>query len=152
MLTFLLLFAAALAAGYYGVQENSVCKYVSARATDIETGAGCSNTGDNIIDCCACVDNVIGFIDLDGCATLEIDWDTLDVTLSLELNDTVLFETTFGFDSAPSLCTDLWGIHICVDLENLDLHNWEFTGCLHVIIDNKVDINFGCWDIKKDDA
>ena len=148
----LFLLAAALAAPYYGFQENSVCKYVSAYASAIDSGAGCSNKSDNEIQCCACLDNVLGFIDLDGCADLTIDWDELDITLSLELNDTVLFESTFGFDSAPELCTDLWGIHICVYLDNLDLHDWEFTGCLHVIIDNQVDINFGCWDLKREDA
>ena len=148
----LFLIAAAFAAtGYYGVQENSVCKYVSARANEIDTGAGCSNTSDNDIQCCACLDNVVGFIDLDGCANIYIDWDTLDVTFSLTLNGTILFESTFGIDHAPELCTDIWGVNICVELENLDLQDWEFTGCLHVIVDHKVDINFGCWDLKRDE-
>ena len=92
---------------------------------------------------------MVGFIDIDGCATMQIDWDTLDITLQLTLNGTILFETTFGFDYPPELCTDIWGVHICVILEDMKLKNWEFTGCLHVTVDN-VDINFGCWDIKRD--
>lgn len=149
MIALLLLLATALA-GWYGVQENSVCKYVSSKASSIDTGAGCSNKSDDTVECCGCVDNILGFIDLDGCAVMLIDWDNLNITFELTLNDTILFESTFGFNTAPALCTTLWGVDICVEFENIELQNWEFTGCLHLIIDNKTDINFGCWDIKRE--
>lgn len=117
--------------------------------TGVDTGAGCSNTSDNTVECCACVDDILGFIDLDGCADLVIDWDELNVTFKLTLNGTVLFESTFGFDTAPELCTDLWGLHFCVYFEDMELKNWTFEGCLHLIIDYGIDINLGCWSISK---
>ena len=132
------------------VAKSGLKTYHYENALRSESGAGCANTSNNDIDCCACIEDVLGFIDLDGCAHLYIDWDTLDVTFSLTLNDTVLFESTFGLNTAPELCTTLWGINICVYFEDMKLRNWTFEGCLHLIIDNSLDINLGCWSLSKD--
>ena len=111
----------------------------------VEAEVGCVDK-DNIISCCICQD--IGFINLDGCADIIINWDTLDLTLELTLNGVVLFETTFGFDKAPMLCADIWGSHICLQLDDLNLDNWELSGCLNLIIDDIV-VPMGCFDTEK---
>lgn len=116
--------------------------------SDIDYGYGCNNSIENSVECCACVDP--GWLKFDGCADISIDWNDLDITLVLTLNDTILFDTTFGLDAPPALCADIWGVHICLKLEDLKLEDWEFTGCVHVTIDS-IDINFGCFDLKKDE-
>lgn len=118
------------------------------RAGDCDTG--CNNYNSNEIQCCTCIDNIIGFIDIDGCADIYIDWDDLDIEFVLELNDTVLFDTEFGFDHPPELCIDIWGTNYCVDFEDMNIQNGVFTGCLHLVIDNDLDINFGCWRLEND--
>lgn len=123
-------------------------RYENSLKTD--SGAGCANVTRNDIDCCACIENILGFIDLDGCAHLYIDWDSLNVTFSLTLNGTILFESTFGLNTPPELCTTIWGLDICVYFEDMRLRNWTFEGCLHLIIDNSIDINLGCWSLSRD--
>lgn len=133
------------------IARSGVRTHIYEDALRTDAGAGCANTTSNDIDCCACIEDILGFIDLDGCGHLYIDWDTLDVTFTLTLNDTVLFESTFGFDAAPELCTTLWGINICASFENMKLEDWTFEGCLHVVIDYKTDINLGCWSLSRDE-
>ena len=157
----LLLLGLAAASSHRRVQNSAVCltalkeansidlSHFTPKETGIDTGAGCSNTSNNTVECCACLDDLLGFIDLDGCADLIIDWDELNVTFRLTLNSTILFESTFGFDTAPELCTDIWGLHICVYFEDMRLRDWTFEGCLHLIIDYSLDINLGCWSISK---
>eukprot|EP00766_Chilomastix_caulleryi_P006146 gnl/Chilomastix_caulleri/81.p1 GENE.gnl/Chilomastix_caulleri/81~~gnl/Chilomastix_caulleri/81.p1 ORF type:complete len:160 (+),score=24.07 gnl/Chilomastix_caulleri/81:68-481(+) len=111
----------------------------------IKAETGCVDQ-DNVISCCICEN--IGFINLDGCADIIVDWENLNITLQLTLNNVVLFETTFGFDTAPMLCADIWGSHICLELVNLNLDNWELTGCLDLIIDN-IRVPMGCFDTTK---
>lgn len=112
---------------------------------------GCENISNNEISCCTCNEDVIGFIDLDGCAIIDLDWDELDIDFTLELNNTILFETTFGFNHPPELCIDIWGMEICALLEDLSLLNNEFTGCLHLLVNENLDINLGCWDLKREE-
>lgn len=155
MFVILLLLAVALANDAICLTAKRNAKFVdlskmTPELTGVDTGAGCSNKSNNEIECCACLDDLLGFIDLDGCADIELDWDTLDVTFRLTFNGTVLFESTFGFDSAPELCTDIWGIHICASFEDISLQNWTFEGCLHITIDYKLDINMGCWSLSKE--
>eukprot|EP00766_Chilomastix_caulleryi_P000074 gnl/Chilomastix_caulleri/1068.p1 GENE.gnl/Chilomastix_caulleri/1068~~gnl/Chilomastix_caulleri/1068.p1 ORF type:complete len:92 (+),score=11.73 gnl/Chilomastix_caulleri/1068:92-367(+) len=75
-----------------------------AAATDVPKveESGCQEVN-NIASCCA-YEN-IGFIEINACANIEIDWTTLDITFSLTLNGVVLFDTTFGFVyTTSSLC------------------------------------------------
>ena len=115
-----------------------------------EAGAGCNNDTDNQIECCAGFEEDIWIFDVKtiACADIEIDWDTLDVTVALSINDVVLFESTFGIDSPPELCTDWMGCHICLGLTDMKLEDWVFTGCVSITIDNK-EIDLGCWDTSK---
>ena len=110
---------------------------------------GCENISNNEITCCTCNEDAIGFVDLDGCAVIDFDWEEMDIDFSLELNNTVLFETTFGLDHPPELCIDVWGVHLCAGFEDMLLINDEFTGCLHLSI-NEIDINLGCWDLVRE--
>lgn len=97
---------------------------------------------DNFIQCCT--EAELGFINLDGCADMILDWDDLDITLQLELNGVVLFDTTFGFDRQPELCVDVWGVNICLLLDNLDLDDWKMSGCLDLVV-NDVVVPLGCF-------
>ena len=113
--------------------------------------AGCTDVN-NDIECCfgTDVDLYVFDIKLHGCADLSINWDTLDVDLELTLNDTVLFDTTFGLDRPPELCTDIWGLHVCLGLTDLMLDDWTFSGCLSVIINDSKTIDLGCFSTSKD--
>ena len=113
-----------------------------------ETVLGCTNE-DNEVSCCIGETDILGWLDLVGCADLIIDWDNLDITLELELNNTVLFETTFGFDTPPELCTDIWGLNICLKLEDMDFDDWNLSGCLDLVIDNSIEVPMGCFDTSK---
>ena len=81
-----------------------------------------------------------------------IDWDNLDITLELELNNTVIFEVTFGFDTPPAICTDIWGVNIFLKLEDMNFDDWNLSGCLDLIIDNSTDVSMGCFETSKVEA
>ena len=118
-----------------------------ALATDVPTtvkDAGCQEIN-NVASCCAYED--IGFINIDACANIEIDWTTLDITFSLTLNGVVLFDTTFGFDTPPALCADIFGMNICVGFTNMDLTDWVLSGCISLVIDGKKSIELGCFTL-----
>ena len=118
--------------------------------TVTDAGAGCNNETDNEIECCAGFEEELWIFDVKtvACADIQIDWDTLDIELALSVNDVVLFDTSFGLDNPPALCTDWLGAHICLGLTDLHLEDWRFTGCVSVIIDGK-DIDLGCWDTSR---
>lgn len=109
---------------------------------------GCNNYNDDEIQCCVYEDEIIGFINLDGCADIIIDWNRMNITLALELNGTTLFETTFGFDSPPILCTDFMGSRVCLDIYDMDLINGVLSGCLELRIDEKK-VPLGCFETKE---
>ena len=123
---------------------------VFAQQTDATFDSGCNNKTSNEIQCCVNIDEVIGFINIDGCADLIIDWDNLNITLALELNDVILFESTFGWNTPPELCTDIWGLHICLKLEDMTLKEGDLHGCLYLNIDN-LQVEMGCFDIGQED-
>ena len=134
MLAALLLFTSALSTPftYHNTVVSSTIDY------------GCNNSKTDEIQCCVYDDDIIGFIDIDACAVLDIDWDNLNITAMLELNGVVLFESTFGFDTPPELCTDFKGSNICLKFYNIDLINGELSGCLGIKIDN-IEIPLGCF-------
>lgn len=117
-----------------------------------EAGAGCNNNTDNEIECCAGFEEELWIFDVKtvACANIVLDWDTLNVDLQLVLNDVILFESTFGIDNPPELCTDWMGCHICLGLTDMNLEDWRFTGCVSITVDNK-EIPLGCWDTSKID-
>ena len=118
-----------------------------------DAGAGCNNSSDNQIECCAGFDEQILFwdVELKACADLKLDWSTGEIELDLTVNDIVLFDTEFGVDHAPELCADLFGFNICLALTNLDLSDWEFKGCVAIVLNDEKEIDLGCWDLGKDD-
>lgn len=111
-----------------------------------EVSYGCNNYNDDEIQCCVYDDEILGFINIDGCVDLIIEWESLDITLALELNDVILFESTFGLDSPPALCTDFMGMNICLDLYDMDLVNGTLSGCVGLYIDT-VNVPLGCFEI-----
>lgn len=115
-------------------------------AVDVPTfkETGCQEVN-NVASCCAYEE--IGFITLDACANIEVDWTTLDIIFSLTLNDVVLFETTFGFDTPPALCADIFGMNVCVAFTNMNLTDWVLNGCISLIIDNSKVIELGCFTL-----
>ena len=114
-----------------------------------EFDAGCSNE-DNTVSCCFDED-LLGFIDINGCAELTFDFETLDVTIDLVLNSKVLFETTFGLDTQPELCVDnVFGLEkICIGLTDLKLDDFVLSGCLSLIFNDKKDVEIGCFELGK---
>ena len=124
------------------------CAMASHNLTD--AGAGCNNKKDNTIECCAGFDEELWIFEFTqtACADVVIDWESLDVTLVLSLDNTVLFYSTFGLDNPPELCTTWKGLDVCIELTDLDLDNWRFTGCLTVKVNDK-EIDLGCWDTSR---
>ena len=110
---------------------------------------GCTDNN-NEVSCCIGETEILNWINIVGCADLIIDWDNLNITLQLELNNTVLFETTFGFNTPPEICTDIWGLYICLLLNDIDFDDWNLSGCLDLIIDYSIDVPMGCFDTSKD--
>ena len=115
-------------------------------ATDVPTvkETGCQEVN-NVASCCAYEE--IGFITLDACANIEIDWTTLDITFSLTLNGVVLFDTTFGFDTPPALCADIFGMNVCVAFTDMDLTDWVLNGCISLVIDSSKVVELGCFTL-----
>lgn len=124
--------------------------FAASTSTVNDAGAGCNNHTDNEIECCAGFEEDIWIFDVKtvACANIMIDWDTLNVEVQLVLNDVILFESTFGIDYPPELCTDFMGSHICLGLTDMNLEDWRFTGCVSIIVDYK-EIPLGCWDTSK---
>ena len=121
-------------------------------ATEVdEAGAGCINHTNNEIECCAGFEDEIWIFDVRtvACAYLDINWDELNITLTLELNDVILFESTFGFDTAPELCTDFMGTHICLGLTDMKFDEWNLSGCISLTLDYNKEIDLGCFDTSK---
>eukprot|EP00767_Chilomastix_cuspidata_P004547 gnl/Chilomastix_cuspidata/47.p2 GENE.gnl/Chilomastix_cuspidata/47~~gnl/Chilomastix_cuspidata/47.p2 ORF type:complete len:130 (+),score=26.23 gnl/Chilomastix_cuspidata/47:37-426(+) len=106
-----------------------------------EGDTGCTDV-DNIVTCC--LDLEISFIELDGCAELIIDWEMLDVEFEFFLNGVLLFDDTFGFDEPPLFCTDIWGLSICLGIEDLLYDDWVLSGCLDLVIEGAV-VEIGCF-------
>ena len=118
-----------------------------------DAGAGCNNNSDNQIQCCAGFDEQILFwdVELKACADLILDWNSGDIELELTINDVVLFDTTFGVDHAPELCASIFGFDVCLALTELDLSDWEFKGCIAIVLNDEKEIDLGCWDLGKDE-
>ena len=116
-----------------------------------DTVLGCTDENDEI-SCCIGETEILGWINLVGCADMIIDWDNLNIILQLELNGTILFETTFGFNNPPEICADIWGLHICLKLEDMEFDDWNLSGCLDLIIDDSIDVPMGCFDTSKIEA
>ena len=114
--------------------------------------AGCTNE-DNVISCCAGFEEELWVFDLklEACANIELDWDNGDINLELTVNGGVLFDTTFGINHAPELCAEFLGMDICIGFTDLELDDWEFSGCVSISV-NDSEIDLGCWDINKDDS
>ena len=115
---------------------------------DAELETGCNNHSSNEIQCCVDIEDILGFMRVDACADLFIDWENLNMTAALELNDVILFESTFGFDYPPELCTDCFGARICMNIYDMMLKNGELSGCVGIKIDN-IQIELGCFSTEQ---
>lgn len=116
-----------------------------------DAGAGCINTTDNEIQCCAGFEEDIWIFDVKtvACAYVDIDWEELNMTLTLELNDVILFESTFGFDTPPELCATWNGTDICLGITDMKFEDWNLSGCISIILDSTKEIELGCFDTSK---
>ena len=110
--------------------------------------AGCDDV-DNVITCTAEFEEELGFVNLDivAEADLKLDFETLTVELDFLINQLCLFSTSFGLDSPPELCADVMNMHVCLELIDLKLDDWIFSGCLAIDINDKT-IELGCFATK----
>ena len=117
-----------------------------------DANASCENT-DNVISCCAGIEEeiLIFDIDLEACADITLDWDSLSISLDLTVNNTTLISTEFGVGSEPEICATLGPMEICLGLTDLELDDWNFSGCVSIIINDSNTIDLGCWSIGKED-
>ena len=123
------------------------CIRIEKETSWIDISDGCINSSNNLIECGVCLD-LWDWINIDISAELFIDWDLLDLTLTLDFNNVPLFETTFGINSPPYLCASFSGLDICIGFNDLELINWNLTGCLDLTIDG-LHITLGCFDLSK---
>lgn len=123
------------------------CTRIEKEISWIEVSDGCINTYDNLVECGVCLD-LWGWINIDISAEIYIDWELLDITLDIDLNNVPLFETTFGLNYPPYLCAEFSGMDICVGLNELKLQEWGLSGCLEITIDG-LHITLGCFELNK---
>lgn len=59
-------------------------------------------------------------------------------------DSTILSETTYDFNNTQEIYMDIWGLHICLKLEDMEFDGWNLSGCLDLIIGDSIDVPIGC--------